>query len=206
MNSKLIEILLKAIELEEEEHVHDTLWVTDLCQCLRRSYYSLKYPLKPEQKLKRSLIIGKSIHLYLESLLLKHKDKLGIDIEIEKPVRYVIDGMVIRGYADIVLGNILYEIKTTSKIPVKPYFEHILQAGFYAYVLHLREFCIVYINDNGYKEFCMETNDGIINIIKDRVRVLKEALESGKPPPREKSVLCNYCPYKTICFEQKTLT
>jgi len=204
-DSDIIRVILRAIELEDRLHPHDTLWVTDIAQCLRKTYYQFKYPLKPEYRFKRSLIMGKAIHLWIEELLLKHKSELGVDIEVEVPVEARIGGMVVRGYADIILDNVLYEIKTVNHIPSKPYFEHQLQAGFYAYMLNLDKYCILYVSDYGSTVYCMETNRGILNVFRERVATLKRSLEEGKPPPRERSVLCNYCPYRRLCNRDKTL-
>ena len=202
---RIIELLVKAIEIEDREHPHDTLWVTDIAQCLRKTYYQLKYPLKPEYRLRRPLIVGKAIHLWIEDLLYRHRDELGVSIQVEVPVEARVCGMVVRGSADIVLDNVLYEIKTTSHVPSKPYYEHILQACFYAYILGLEKYCIVYIGDRRYSVYCMEVNNGIINIFRDRVRILKESIEGGSPPPRERGILCNYCPYKRLCNRDSSL-
>jgi len=201
----LVDILLRAIELENREHPHDTLWVTDIAQCLRKTYYQFKYPLKPEYQLRRPLVMGKAIHLWIENLLVRHRGELGIDIRTEVEVMARVEGVVVRGLADIVLDNVLYEIKTARRIPVKPYLEHILQACFYAYVLGMNKYCILYISDNGYREYCMETDNGTINIFRERVKILKQSMENNTPPPREKSPLCSYCPYKRLCSRDKTL-
>jgi len=201
----LSELLIKAIELDYKNHPHDRIWVTDIAQCLRRAYYMIKYPPKPEYQLRRPLIAGKTVHLWIQDLLLKYKHELGIEVEVEKEVIARIEGIMIHGFADIVLDNVLYEIKTCRFIPPKPYFEHIIQACFYAYILGIPKYCILYIGDNGYREYCMETDDGTINIFRNRVKILKEALEQDKPPPREKTPYCSYCYYRRRCNRDKTL-
>lgn len=200
------ELIIKMIEMDIKEHKKDkTIYVTQVTQCLRKSYYEIiSNAIDPYYELAKKFLLGKSMHLWLQSLVRKYGKELKLRYEVEKPIRYKYRGYTIKGRADLIINDTVIEIKTTTKGINIPNIMHILQANEYAYWLSKPQFIILYVTGNDIIEFGFKTDKGRHLIFKDRLNELIDALNKGKPPKHESTNECKYCKYRNTCL-YKTL-
>lgn len=198
------QLFIKMLEYEEQEHIHEkTIFVTQVLQCLRRTYYEIKHGVDIKHKISKPLLVGTAIHKYIEYLINKHKDKLDINIEAEKHIEFEYKGWKIVGRADIVTDNEVWEIKVTSKTYKIPSLLHIAQANLYAYILKKPIVRIIYFRNNKIEEFVYHTNDRLTQMFFKRLDKLISYLERDEEPPREEDFWCSTCPFKYICLQKK---
>ncbi len=159
--------------------------------------------------------MGTYIHVMFQNLckragMLEHREFLVID-----------DKLKIIGHCDGVLKiegeKVLLEIKTINErgfaqLSKGPHESHKRQATMYMATLGIKSACIVYINKNRHevKEFYIPYDDVLYRkTILPRKDFYFRAIQSNMPPPREgitpNEMPCLYCPFKVLCFEEKTL-
>ena len=198
------ELFLTMLELEEKEHKHEkTIFVTQVLQCLRRSYYEIIKGVDIKYKLSKPLLIGSAMHKYLEYLINKYKDVIGMDIEAEKHVEFVHRGWKIVGRADAVTDKEVWEFKVTSKTHKVPSLIHIAQANLYAYLLNKDIIRIIYFRNNKIEEFVYQYNPRLIDMFFKRLDRLIDALEANEPPEKEEDFWCSTCPFRYDCIYRK---
>jgi len=195
------ELFLSLLEQEEKEHRHEkTIFVTQVLQCLRRSYFEIKKGVDVKYKLSKPLLIGSAIHKYIEHLINKHKNKLGLNIEAEKHIEFEYKGWKVVGRADIVTEDEVWELKVTSKRYKVPSLIHISQVNLYAYLLKKKVVRIIYFRNNKIEEFVYQYNPRLIDMFMKRLDRLVTALETNTPPDREEDFWCSTCPFKYQCI------
>lgn len=198
------ELFLKLLELEEQEHKHEkTIFVTQVLQCLRRSYIEIIKGVDIRYKLSKPLLIGSAIHKYVEYLINKYKDVLNLNIEAEKHVEFMHRGWRVVGRADIVTDKEVWEIKVTSRTYKIPSLLHIAQANLYAYLLNKDIIRIIYFRDNKIEEFIYQYTPRLIDMFFKRLNKLIDALENNQLPEKEEDFWCSTCPYKYGCVYKK---
>lgn len=191
--------LLKALyaSVEERPDIH----VTDLSGCLLKAYYDKVEPppVSPHKSL--PAFHGKAEHAFIEALL---KDDPNARIEVE------IDFEGIKGRADAVIGEDLYDFKTTSK-PVNPSFvpygNHAIQVQYYRAMLGLKGKIFIQYIELGRKKFngvylCEvepADNEVVLTDLRMRASLLRTALDGGELPWPAPSWLCEYCSHITRC-------
>ena len=100
--------------------------------------------------------------------------------------------------------NIILEIKTTSKVPDKPYFPHLRQINAYLIMARARKGYLIYIGKDGkVRVFEAKPNKRLWRETVERAFRLWHSLKDNKPPKPEFSPLCNLCEYKWKCFSFK---
>ena len=176
----------------------NVIHVGEVSGCLRRAFFDRRNPLKKVDAQNVILTIGNSVHLQLQEIL---REK-GFQVEVE--AAYPLRGFTLVGHADLYdpLRNIIIELKTVTKIPKKPYQEHILQVNAYTFMLKAERAFIVYISkSNGaIRVFEIGRNPRLWRYTIKRAFTLHNALSDNKPPEPERSHFCSYCPYKWRCY------
>lgn len=112
--------------------------------------------------------------------------------KVEIPCQTVVEiaggeKILIRGRADCIKGDTLYELKQTMHLPYKPRFDHVLQANFYLGSLRMMRGMISY---RGYdqsgamdvREFPIIFSDWHFTHLINRAETLHVLLKSGQPP------------------------
>ena len=203
---KFKNLLLQLLKYDEEEHrKENTVYITQVLQCLRRSYYEIKHGIDPSYKLNKHILIGSAIHKYIEYLVNKYRDKLDMYIEVEKHVEFEYGKYKVVGRADIVTKDEVWEIKVVSKTYKLPSLLHITQANIYAYLLQKPVFRLVYIRDRNIDEFVYGVSDRLVDMFFNRLNTLIIYLEQNAEPPREEDFWCSTCPYKYRCIQKKLI-
>jgi len=110
------------------------------------------------------------------------------------------------GFIDGIEGDTMYELKTTSNIPEEPQEHHALQLQAYYSMYPEREkinkLLLIYLSLSEIKTFEVPRRD-ILPWVESRGHQLTTALKAKIPPPKEKSWLCNYCPFLDMCENHK---
>lgn len=190
-------IIERQRRIYREKYIH----VSELTQCLRRSYYNRT---RVEQRVDVKniiLTIGNGIHRVLQEYLRETK---GWSIEVELKIN--LGGFWLVGHADIITDdNEILELKTVSKIPGQPYINHLMQLNAYLYMGKAKIGYLIYIDKNkgNVKVFKHYRDNKLWNELKKRAHSYWTSLRNNKPPAPEFSPLCQYCQWKWLCLSKR---
>lgn len=202
MRSKLIDEQ-KRLQSYERPYIS----VTELCQCLRKSYYNrLKYPVDLNKQYSFAYLylinhIGNSIHNFIQSLY---------DFtETEKTI--VSEKYGVKGRIDGLRDNFLLELKSIDKDKFKNTYiqDHYNQAAIYSHILNteydyeIKTITLVYVIRNCKKiiPFDLPINDKLAINFLNRALELKSCITKKVIPEPIGSTneSCLYCVYKKFC-------
>jgi len=197
------ELLTEIAELDTVKHIKDkTIYVTQVCQCLRKSFYELTMPIVDiNDVFRKHLVIGSSIHLYIQKLLSNYCGELGYKCRIEVPIEFEYNNYKILGRADAVINDVVVEFKTTVKDVKIPNMLHLMQTNLYTHILGLNKYVVVYVTPNDILEFNYTFNNELLNMFMRRLNILVNALNSMNVPSPEEDVWCKNCLYKHLCVK-----
>jgi len=169
--------------------------VYEAVRCLRKSYYTRRYMRRLYDEKVVTLTIGDAIHKIIQPVLKNH------GYEIEKEVSFPILGITLIGHIDAYKPNHVLEIKSISRTPKEPLFEHKVQCNAYVKMANADKGYIVYINKrNGkIKIFEVKPDDGLFHYVYTRARYLAEHIHLKTPPLPERGDNCKYCEYTDLC-------
>ena len=212
----------------------NTIHVSDIIQeCLRKSYYSAKYPKEADNRLKGILYIGQAIH-NLSEIGDMHELTMCYDFANNKPMdmdevkkatkraqRYILTGTCDDVIFDKKYGAIIVDKKTWSSkgwVKKEPSIEHVRQLNAYRFLLKktrgidAKYGVVLYLDKYTEMEtplpMMVELED--IKVTEDIIRDKINILNNGMPEPNI-HWMCNgknrngiiYCPYKEECDANK---
>ncbi len=190
--------LLEAVKLRTRVDIDSTVvHISEVTSCLRRAYYCRTRPLQlsPANALK---LLGSEVHEALQEVLRRR------GYEVEFQVAIVAGGVRLVGHADAYHPEKQHvlEFKTVSKIPQRPYDNHIKQLQAYVALTHSEIGYLVYIsrNNGDIKVFEVKPSKYILRELIERARLLSTSLIRHEPPMPEQGPLCNYCEFRFLCF------
>jgi hypothetical protein len=206
MRAKLIEEH-KKIQSYERPYIS----VTELCGCLRQSYYNrMRYPVNLHDQFRFSYLyliqkIGNKIHEVIEELY---------DFsETEKTV--VSEKYKVKGRIDGIRESFLHEIKSIDDNKLKNTFiqDHYLQGLVYAYILNteyeydIKTITIIYVTRSLKKivSFDIPINNKIAESLLSRALLLNSSIKNSTVPDPFGSTneTCKYCLFKKQCEKDK---
>lgn len=183
--------------------------------CLRKVWYSYKYPQDIDPGLRKIFEVGDILHGFVVEVLNSEKNK---DVELlksEMPFKITLDDFVISGRVDDLIlvkssgKKALVEVKSTKDVSFikKPQANHEMQLMFYMEATGVHDGVILYIDKNNLKSkvFEVEFDYKKASDIFDRFSFLHEHLKNdGLPEPEAKKVsdmnwMCKFCEYKGKC-------
>lgn len=185
--------------------------VGELFNCIRGDFYNRqRYPVDVKKQFSFSYLylireVGNTIHTVVQSLY---------DFaEVEKTV--VSERYKVKGRADAVKGEFLYEIKSIEKLEKKTYNkEHYFQGLVYACILNneynynIKTITILYVlrNLKNVFPFDLPMDNELADSFLKRSSVLQSSLVSKKVPEPigSSEEQCRYCLYKKFCERDKT--
>jgi len=191
-----------ALDVEPVDRL-DTVYVTELTGCMRRSWYRRKLG----YRMTKDMIAGRAVHA---ELLERVAGELPVAYaKAEKRIEYVISAgdvdIWLVGRVDLFIADgdlrTFVEFKTSDWILD----EHIEQANIYAVMLNIDKFYICYMpksDEVKCKEF---TRTWTEQDVEDRVRKFVESLTGKEPPQKEEDYWCFYCEFKPECKKNKKL-
>ncbi len=169
--------------------------------CLRQSYYRITEEEVFDLEKLWAFSRGHAIHEFITKTL-ERKEK-EIFVKKEFPAFNIV------GYVDAIHNDVIYEFKTTPKIPDKPQNNHILQGQGYFSLLppewqkQIRKIILIYLDMQKIKAFEVPKQD-ITTFLESKAAQLTLALRNKTPLRQEVSWLCKYCDYYEKCFEGQT--
>ena len=180
---------IKRLFLKMNDIANENVWyVTELCCCSRKHYLRVKYPwLGLKKAFENKVIFGEIFHRGIESMLGKFSG-----VYIEK--KFNIDGreVVVKGKADAVYNNAVYEFKTTRRDLKRPKKIHEKQVLIYMELLGIKRGYLVYLNTIScdFKAFFVKKRKI------DVKNLLKKYLEDCVKPEEWE---CRFCEYSSVC-------
>jgi len=171
-----------------------TVYVTEVCQCLLRSWYNRTLKSPPSDNKVVLMVIGDSAHYLM-------KDYFPLGAGEHHAERDIGGGVRLVGRADRVLEDAVVEFKTVSRAPDKPYDMHVSQVQLYMWLFDKSRAFIAYVSRlNGeVKIFEVGRDDAAISRLLERARSFARCLVSGVVPEAEENPLCAYCEYRELC-------
>ncbi len=200
-SSTIYEWFFEIMSKERRMHKPNVIHVSELTQCLLKSYWNR---IRVERKIDIKNVIytiGNGLHKALQD----HLAAKGWNAEVELKMK--LGPFILVGHADLISpDNEVVEIKTTSKIPEKPYENHLMQLNAYLYMGKARKGYLVYIDKNQglVKVFKHYRDNRLWGELKQRAYTFWSHLKEKKAPKPERSILCNYCEWKWLCYSKRS--
>ncbi|RLE90223.1 MAG: hypothetical protein DRJ55_01050 [Thermoprotei archaeon] len=169
------------------------IYVTDVAQCLLKSWYQRTIGEPPSNEKIVILVLGDDVHY-----ILSERFPIG---EGEQSATKEYEGVLIRGRADRVLADSILEFKTVTRIPKAPYEHHVDQAQLYLWLFEKEKAYLIYVSktDGKVKAFRVDKDQKRINELLEKAKQLSQSLKLGLRPAPEPGWLCKYCEYASIC-------
>lgn len=167
--------------------------VTELVQCLLKSWLERVHGYSPSDRKLVVLVLGDDVHY-----LMSARFPLGEgEVRVEKEYR----GVKIRGRVDRILGDAVLEFKTASRVPLSPLDHHVDQLQLYLWLTGRRRGFIVYVSkvSGEVRVFEVVKDEERISELLDRALTLSKSLREGIRPKPESGWLCKFCEYKHGC-------
>ncbi len=188
---------------------------SEVGSCLRKVWYSYKYPQDIDSDLRKIFEAGNIIHGFVVEVLKSEKNKDVQLLQSEMPFKIPMEDFIISGRVDdLVLikssgKNALVEVKSTKDVSFikKPRTDHAMQLMFYMDATGVHNGIVLYIDKNNLKSkvFEVEFDYKKATDIIDRFGFLHEHLKKDDVPDAEaKKVvdmnwMCKFCEYKEKC-------
>jgi len=180
--------------------------------CLRKQWYvynNVKMPVNEE--LLRIFGIGELFHEFVEKIA---KERYGSSVRTEVDVKIDLNGFSLVGRADLIIGDVVYELKTVKSLwyrtregnfremDLKK--EHVEQLNCYLKGLGLKKGIVVYIDkrDLKMKQHEVRFSPRLWNRTVEKVRRLHRFLLENTPPLVKFGWECRMCEYKWLCFKE----
>jgi len=188
---------------------------SEVGSCLRKLWYSYKYPQDIDSGLRRIFEVGDMLHGFVVEVLKSEKNKDVKLLKSELPFLIEVEDFIISGRVDDLIlvkssgKNVLVEVKSTKDVSFvkKPQTNHVMQLMFYMEATGVHNGIILYIDKNNLesKIFEVEFDARKASDIFDRFSFLHEHLKNdGLPDAEAKKVsdmnwMCKFCEYKEKC-------
>ncbi|MCD6547053.1 MAG: PD-(D/E)XK nuclease family protein [Nanoarchaeota archaeon] len=205
------------VKREEKPKVIGRYYPSEIGSCLRKIWFSYKYPKETESELLKIFKIGDMLHNFVVEVIKSEKNPDVELIDAEMPFELKMKNFVISGRVDdIVLlkannKNILVEVKSISNVnkleKAKP--QHVMQLQLYMFATKIRDGMLLYVDKRNLKSKVFTIPYDEIEAIKalERFSILHEHLSNNTIPEpeakldEEKSWMCKYCEYRDLCEE-----
>jgi len=186
--------VIKKVMQREVKPPEGEVWVTEVCGCLRRSWFRRRYG----EEVTKDMIAGIKGH---NILLPKLAEELGCayEVRIEIPV----NNNVLVGKADLVCEDRVIELKLSNSLRIRD--EWVTQANTYTVALGKDKFTIVVIGNSIITED-FTANKALFKIVLEATKTYIKYLKGGVPPPPMHGDWCRHCPYRKECNKEKSIT
>lgn len=183
--------------------------------CMRKVWYSYKYPSEIDPDLRKIFEMGNIIHDFIVEVLKSDKTRDVTLLESEFPFRQKIGDFLISGRVDNLIkvkssGKIyLVEVKSTKGLQfVKHASPHnVVQLQLYMHFTGVHNGILLYIDKTNLKTkiFEIEYDKGQALKILERFKTLHKHINEGTLPEAEAKIdkstewMCRYCEYRERC-------
>lgn len=205
----------KYVEREVKPKQVGRYYPSEVGNCLRKVWYSYKYPQKIDKDLLKIFEVGDMLHGFVVEVLKSEKNKEVELIKSELPFEVNLKNFVVSGRVDDLIlikesgKEILVEVKSTKNIEMvkTPIINHKMQLMFYMTATGIHNGVILYIDKNNLKSKIFEIpfKDMEAAEIINRFEYLhKHLIENDLPEAEAKEVqdmkwMCNFCEYAEKC-------
>jgi len=188
---------------------------SEVGSCMRKLWYSYKYPQEIDSDLRKIFEAGNIIHGFVVEVLKSEKNKDVKLLESEIPFKIETGDFTISGRVDDLVfvnlsgKNVLIEVKSTKDVSFvkKPQTSHVTQLMFYMEATGVHNGIILYVDKNNLKSkvFEVEFDHQKAAEIFDRFKSLHEHLKEDRvPTPEAKRAvdmewMCRFCEYREKC-------
>lgn len=188
---------------------------SEIGSCLRKLWYSYKYPMDVDPQLRKIFEVGNMLHGFVVEVLKSEKNAEVELIKAEFPFKIEKKDFVISGRVDdLVLvresgRNVLVEVKSHRDVNLikEPLQNHVIQLMFYMHATGVHEGIILYIDKNNLKTriFEVEYSNQKGKEIEKRFEQLNNDLKNNALPVAEAKQseqtiwMCSFCEYKNKC-------
>jgi CRISPR-associated exonuclease Cas4 len=183
-----IDSIGQELEIKIDADDIKTINLTEVVQCLRRSYYDRTDSKEIERRGFNDLLSG-----------LLRKLEYG-----SKPKEYQIDDIKLKGQADMMVDDNIILFRPSQTTPESPHAEDLLYLNACLWIYDKTDGMIIYItSDREEFTFSLTRDKKMFEEVVRRVRVLSDLLTEHKTPILEPSYNCLDCQYYERCFIPK---
>jgi len=194
-----------------------TYYPSEISDCLRKTWYTRKYPKEISKDLLKIFEAGNTLHDLVTKIIKSSKNPHIELLETELPFKQYESEFTISGRIDNLIllkennEKVILEVKSTKFLPKEASQSHIDQLQLYMHNLNINLGTILYVQKDNFqtKSFNIEYDKEKSEEIIKRFHGLHFSLMNDVLPPAEakqvkaKTWMCNYCPYKEECDAQE---
>lgn len=180
-------------EKYKHEHLKDKIHVHDLIRCKHKSQMEAIFP-ELASTASPIFLLGEALDEFIKALVLNKKEMLFADLEttsgeFTKDITFKESKITLIGKPDIVLKDIVIEIKYSRNIEDKPLDHHINQLKLYMFLTDKSKGILIYFTPQGLREYVFD------EVISEEF--VRELLATWASPRYEWE--CQYCNFRNIC-------
>lgn len=192
---------------------------SEIGRCLRKIWYSYKYPKEVKPDLLKIFELGNILHDFVVEVLKSEKNPNVELLKYELPVKMDMGDFTISGRVDDLIllkdkgENVLVEVKSIKNIAYakNPQSSHKTQLQFYMHASNVHKGMLLYIDKTTLQSKVFPINyneEEAVQIVK-RFDVLHDYLMNNKLPASEAKDdadtkwMCKYCEYTDRCEKNK---
>ena len=191
---------------------------SEVGSCLRKVFYSYKFPQPISQDLAKIFEVGNIVHDFIAKVMASEKNPHVQLLESELPFKIEMNGFTISGRIDDLLlikasgKKLMVEVKSTSHLSsteeASP--QHIMQLQLYMHQMKIQNGCVLYVEKNSLqtKTFYFDYDENISAEALNRFSQLHKYLTENKVPAPEARVrwkemgwMCTRCEFRDRCFK-----
>lgn len=200
---------------EERKKEIGRYYPSQIGSCMRKVWYSYKYPQKIEPELRKIFEVGNIMHHFVAEMLKSNRSGEVKLLESELPLKKEFKDFTISGRVDDLLlvkssGKLyLVEVKSTKdvKFVKEASLSHVTQLQFYMLCSGVHNGLVLYIgkNDLKTKTFEVKFSEKVAEKIIKRVEKLHKDLQKSRLPFAEAKMkedmkwMCKFCEYVDKC-------
>ena len=209
------EMVTNYIKRESRAKTLGRYYPSEIGGCMRKTWYSYKYPKKLQPELLKIFEMGNMVHDFVVKVLESEKNKDVQLLQSEFPLKIEQPDFLISGRVDdLVLvkasgKTIVVEVKSTKSIDFvnEAAESHLIQLQLYMHATGIHNGIVLYIDKGNLqsKQFEVEYDEAEVNRILERFGELHKLLQSQLLPIDEakkesgKQWLCRFCEYAEKC-------
>jgi len=183
--------------------------------CLRKVWYSYKYPQEVEPDLLKIFEVGNIMHDFVVRVLKNEKNGNIALLESEMPFELKMKDFIVSGRIDDLIliktdsKKALIEVKSVGDINRlnEPKSNHQMQLQLYMMALKIYDGVLLYVDKRNLKSkvFTIPYDEGEAVRALERFHILHDSLKKGDVPIPEAKMensigwMCNYCEYRDRC-------
>lgn len=191
---------------------------SEIGTCLRKIWYSYKYPMEVKPDLLKIFEVGNILHDFVVEVLKSEKNPEVELLKSEFSFQEEIEDFTVSGRVDNLIllklsgKSVLVEVKSITDIKYvnEPNPHHIMQLQYYMHTTGVHNGILLYVDKKNLqsKVFSVEYNEKEAEDIINRFQKLHKHLTADIIPnpesreqPGRKLWMCRYCEYRERCYE-----